>query len=483
MAEFIFWIAEHVQEFLAILFTANTILLALVIILENREPERSQGWILVLFAFPIIGFLIYIFFGHNWHRKNTRQRHAIAMQAIEWKKSIKKQLQDLAITNPVEQKLRALATISTGLPPTADNEIRILTNAQEKYPILLDALKNAKTSIDIEYFCFRYDAFGREVIEILKERARAGVTVRFLVDGYGSFGLGAKAFHAMRSAGIHAHFFAPLATLLYFFKANYRDHRKVVIVDRKQVITGGINIGLDYLGQTSRGPWRDTAIELRGPCVAQFEHEFDIAWRRMTYQIPRSTLNEPTKTHQTSNTNVVNVIPSGPDSSWFAIQRIYLEMIHSAEHSVIIQTPYFIPDSSIFEALINTALRGVEVILMTPRSPDHDVSRWVSMTYYGELLRAGVKIHEYTAGFLHQKVTIIDRSIASIGTCNIDIRSLKTDFEINVLISDSKSVQHLVEDAEQDLAASVEYTLKEYLRRPFLIRIRDSLTRLIAPLL
>lgn len=484
MTESILWIASHTEEFFALLFTANTLFLAFVIILENREPERSQGWLLILFAFPIVGFVIYLFFGHNWHRKTLKQRLEIAQLTQGWKNDTKAYLSNFDISNPSEKKLRSLASIATGLLPTSGNQIRVLTNAQEKYPTLIAALKASKKSIDMEYFCFRHDSFGKEVIEILKERARAGVKVRFLVDGYGSIGLGSKAFHGMRAAGIKAHFFAPLATILYFFKANYRDHRKVVIIDEELVITGGINIGLDYLGQTPRGAWRDTALELQGPCVNQFIQEFNLSWRRTTFHTPKQeTDNTPKSLTQKKGVGIVNVIPSGPDSHWFAIQRIYLEMIHSAEHSIILQTPYFIPDSSIYEALINASLRGVNVTIMTPRYPDLALCRWVSITYFGELLRAGVKIYEYPIGFLHQKVAIIDESIASVGTCNIDIRSLKTDFEINVLISSPDTIQHLLEDAAQDLSVSIEYTLHDYLNRSFHARVRESFARLIAPLL
>lgn len=479
MYEFLLWIGTHI----GILFTANTILLAFVIILENREPERSQGWLIVLFAFPIIGFLLYLFVGHNWHRKNSKTRLAMSESTKKWKQDVTETLRTLHITNPTEKRIRLLATSMTGLLPTSGNHIRVLTNAQEKYPRLVESLKSAKKSIDMEYFCFRYDDFGKEVIEILKERSRAGVHIRFLVDGYGSMGLGAKAFHGMRAAGIKAHYFAPLATLLYFFKANYRDHRKVVVVDEKIVFTGGINIGLDYLGQTHRGGWRDTAIELTGPAVTQFVQEFDISWRRTTFQVPEPRL--PIQRHAIPDESgdIINVIPSGPDSSWFAIQRLYLEMISSAQHSILIQTPYFIPDSNIYEALINAALRGVEVIINVPKYTDVVLCDWVAITYFGELLRAGAKIYHYPIALLHQKIMIVDNSIASIGTCNIDLRSLKTDFEINVLTSSSETIQRLMNDAHQDLDASIEYTHNDYLRRPLFTRIKESFARLIAPLL
>lgn len=483
MIEALLWASSHLETFFALLFTANAALLAFVIILENREPERSQGWLLVLFAFPIIGFIIYLFFGHNWHRKTLKERQEISRLTPIRRGQAKRRLDELNIHENTEHRLRALASSVSGILPTSGNHVRILTNAQEKYPALIKALKSAKKSIDMEYFCFRHDEIGKEIIEILKERARSGIRVRFLADGYGSIGLGIKAFRGMRAAGIKAHFFAPLATFLYFFKANYRDHRKVVIIDDETVITGGINIGMDYLGLTGRGSWRDTAIELKGPCVSDFIREFDLSWRRTTFQKPKPLDFVHPSPKPLKDGCVVNVIPSGPDADWFAIQRLYLEMINSASSSILIQTPYFIPDASIHEALINAALRGVDVVIMTPKHTDLLLCKWVSITYFGELLRAGAHIFDYTTGFLHQKVTVVDKRIASVGTCNIDIRSLKTDFEINALFSDSSAVKKLLDDADQDLLQSVEYTFEDYLRRPFIHRVRESFARLVAPLL
>lgn len=473
------WVASHFTTALAILFMANAALVAFVILLENREPERSHSWLLVLFAFPFIGFILYVFFGHNWHRKSREARRLAARELEQWKRIAER---DVAALSPnaslTEQRLRILSTSTTGFPLTHGNAIRILTDAHEKYPRLLAALRGATRSIDLDYYIFRHDAVGIEIIEILMEKARSGVRVRFLVDGMGSLGLGRKAFTRLRAAGVRAHYFAPLATLFYFFKANYRDHRKIVIIDEEVTFTGGINIGNEYLGNSARGPWRDTSIELRGPCVAQFIAVFQEAWMRTTGEIGE-LLPQPDEAGQ----DVVNVIASGPDSDWYTIQRVYLELIHQTGRHLIIQTPYFIPDAATQEALVNAALRGVTVELFVPRYPDSPLFRWAAMTYIGELLRAGVRVFEYPVGFLHQKVIISDNILATVGTCNIDLRSFRLDFEVNVLFSAPSAVRHLIEDADRDRAASQELTYDAYLQRPFLIRVRESLARLIGPLL
>lgn len=481
MHELLTWIATHIGTALAILFTLNIIMVAFVILLENRAPERSQGWLLVLFTFPVIGFILYIFFGHNWHRKTAKDHLIVHHEMNDWKRRAKAYLtQTQYDTSALESKARYLATSMTGYEPTGGNSVRILTDAIVKYPHLLSAIRQAKKSVDLEYYIFRHDETGKQFIELLKQKAKEGVRVRFLVDGYGSFGLGKKAFGAMREAGIHAHYFAPLITPLYFFKVNYRDHRKIVVIDDDIAFIGGINIGNEYLGKSPRGPWRDTAVELRGPCVRHIATIFEESWRRTT---PKNHAEHVESEQPHSGTETVNIIPSGPDAPWFAIHRVYLDMINRAERSLIVETPYFIPDQNIHEALINAALRGVDLRIVLPRYPDAKIYRWVAMTYVGDLLRAGARIYEYPVGFLHQKVMIADGNIASLGTCNIDIRSFRMDFEINALVSSPETIRHLMEDAERDMSICSELRYEEHIRRPMLVRIRESLARLIAPLL
>lgn len=480
MHELFAWIGSHIGAATALLFTINIAFVSFVIILENREPERAHGWLLVLFTFPFIGFILYVFFGHNWHRKSKHERWRSHVDVQERKEKALENNSCYATAGDIERRLRLFSVSMTGLPATAGNHVRILTDAHVKYPRLIAAIKNAKRTIDLEYYIYRHDEIGRQIIELLKKKVREGVRVRFLVDGYGSFGLGWKAFQDMRAAGIRARYFAPLITLFYFFKANYRDHRKIVVIDGETAFTGGINIGDEYLGKSPRGPWRDTSIELRGPCVHQVATLFEEAWNRST----RADVCECAPSPQPlADGDIINVIPSGPDTDWFAVQNLYVDMINSATTSILIQTPYFIPDAGLEEALVNAALRGIDVQIMLPRYPDNQLLRWVARTYLNNILRAGGRVFEYRVGFLHQKVIVIDETIATTGTCNIDIRSFRLDFEINVLLSAPEPVHHLLEDIERDMQLCDEVTYNAYLSRPFLTRVRDSLVRLIAPLL
>lgn len=482
MVELFSWFHTHAGIAFLLFITINAVLTGFIILLENREPEKSIAWLLALLFLPFIGFIFYLFFGHDWHKRSYQQRrlhHALAHERLLKRKQLANQITHLP---PVEQTVRLVDATVSGWVPTSGNTVRILTDAHEKYPRLVATLKAAKYSILMEYYIFAHTGIGREVIDILKERAQAGVQVKLLIDGMGSFGIGRRIFPELRAAGVECRYFFPLITLLYFFKANYRDHRKIVVVDHEVAFTGGINIGDEYLGKSERGPWRDTSVEIRGPAALQLAYVFAESWKlttKKTLPLPEQPSHLPA--HATGQ--LVDVIPSTPGSGWRAIHEHYLALINSAERRIRIQTPYFIPDESLTASLILAVLRGVEVEIMVPKNPDWPYLRWVAHTYLEELLRMGVRAYEYKPGFLHTKALIVDDLIASVGTCNIDIRSLRLDFEVNVLLSGDTAITHLTEDFERDLVVCNELHYTTFMERPLRQRLLESAARLISPLL
>jgi len=483
MHELINWIQTHGELTFVILLSVNAALTAFVILLENREPEKSIAWFLALLVFPFVGFIVYLFFGRDWHKRSYRQRRLSQSLTFSRRQELKPLADRLSGTTPLERTVRLLDATLTGFDPTEGNRITILTDADEAYPRLFAALRSAKRTIDIEYYIFRDDATGMQVLNILKERAKSGVTVRLLVDGMGSFGLGRRQFPELRAAGVSCHYFFPLITLFYFLKANYRDHRKIVVIDGEVAYTGGINIGDEYLGKSSRGNWRDTSVELRGPAASQLTEVFEESWDLTTGDKPT----RGSRTHALSapedGKHLIDVVPSGPANGWKAIHQQYLALIQGAAQRIRIQTPYFIPDESLVSALTLAALRGVEVEIMIPRYPDWPYLRWVAHTYLEDLLRAGVRIYEFETGFLHTKAFIVDDTVASLGTCNVDIRSLRLDFEVNILLSSPEAVRHLTEDFERDLVSCKEIAYKTFIERSLLQRTLESIARLISPLL
>jgi len=480
MSEVLVWIHTHGELAFILALSANALLTAFVILLENREPEKSIAWFLALLIFPLVGFILYLFFGRNWHKHSVQQQRRRATITSHRRDELHHLSAHLATRAPLERAIRLLDANLTGLDPTDGNQVRILTDAHEKYPRLFSALQKAQRTIDVEYYIFRDDETGRTLIDLLKKRVAAGVKVRFLIDGMGSLGFGHKRFADMRAAGIACHYFSPLITFFYFLKANYRDHRKIVVIDDEVVFTGGINVGDEYLGKSSRGPWRDTSVELHGPCVTQFADLFEDAWHATTKETRRSIRRIPVPL---PGGELVDVIPSGPGSAWNAIHQHYLALIHAAKQRVRIQTPYFIPDEALHSALVLAAHRGVSVEIMIPRHPDWAYLRWVAHTYLEEMLRAGVRVFEYKIGFLHTKAFMIDDELVSVGTCNVDVRSLRLDFEVNLLLSSRHSVQHMNEDFERDLKLCDEFSYAQFINRPFWKRVVGSLARLVSPLL
>ncbi|MEN9558050.1 MAG: cardiolipin synthase [Candidatus Parcubacteria bacterium] len=480
MGELFAWGHAHIGLALFIILTANAILTASVILLENREPEKSMAWFLALFFIPFLGFVLYLFFGHDWHKRSYKQRRLGLTLTAQRREEIRRLEERFAHVTPLERTLRLLDANLTGQDPTEGNRVTILTDAHEKYPRLLAALRAATHRIDIEYYLFRNDGIGKEIIAILKERAHAGVAVRFLIDGMGSLGFGAKRFLDMRAAGISCHYFSPLITLFYFLKANYRDHRKIVVIDDAVAFTGGINIGDEYLGKSPRGRWRDTSVELHGPCVAQLTALFEENWHRTTHEPRRTAIPESA---MLPAGETVDIVASGPDSRWHTIHQQYLALIHQARRRIRIQTPYFIPDESLSAALTLAALRGVDIEIMLPHKTDWPYLRWVAHTYLEDLLRAGVRVYEYQQGFLHTKAIIVDDVAASVGTCNVDIRSLRLDFEVNLLLTGTHSIRHLTEDFERDLIQCEEIRYGAFIERPLRQRVLESIARLISPLL
>jgi cardiolipin synthase A/B len=476
MHEMLLWIQTHQTLTWELVLAVNALLAAFVILLENREPERSIAWFLVLFTFPLIGFIFYLFFGHDWHRRRYRKERMHRALTTEFRETSYTHL----ITDPTERALRTLAANATGIAPTFGNTVNILTDGAELYEEIFRALRAARTSIDVEYYIFRNDTIGKKFIQILKERASAGVRVRFMIDGMGSFGFGHQRFRDMRAAGIRAHYFSPLITLLYFFKANYRDHRKIVLVDDTVAFVGGANISTDALHATRSKRFRDTSATLRGPAVRELARVFEENWTRTTGESSRTI----PECSALMGDDVVSVVPSGPDSVWHSMNYLYAALIHAATHSVRIQTPYFVPDESILAAITTAALRGVRVELMLPqRLPRSEgYLRWVAHTYLEDLLRAGAHAYEYTNGFLHSKVVMIDHTIASMGSCNVDVRSIRLDFEASLLLS-GVPVAQLNANFDKDLRHCVELNYAAFVRRPKSQRIKESLARLISPLL
>jgi len=481
-------ITEFGTKILTALYLVNILFAFTVIFLERRNPTSTLAWILVLFLLPGIGAGFYLLLSQNITRKrifrlNIGQHHyyiTLLQKEIEDLQTGKLVFNDPVMAN--YKDLIHLHQVQSKALFSQDNVVEIFTDGTEKFKELFKLIINAKSHVHILYFIVKRDSLGKQLIKILTEKAKEGVEVRFLVDALGNK-LHDHDLKPLLEAGGKAVKFFPSFLSYINLRLNYRNHRKLVIIDGQIGFIGGLNVGKEYIGLDKKmGYWRDTHLKITGHAVHDMQTRFLQDWKAasgediLQYE---KYYPEPEKT----GTSGIQIVSSGPDSPHEKIKHGYLKMINSAKSSVYIQTPYFIPDDSILEALKIAALSGVDVRIMIPNKPDHIFVYWASYSYIGELLQAGVKAYIYNKGFLHAKSIVVDEKIGSVGSANFDIRSFKLNFEVNAFIYDAAVSSKLFQAFEQDLGFSAELTLEDYLSRSRFIKFKESISRLLTPVL
>ncbi|WP_261132594.1 cardiolipin synthase [Bacillus sp. Marseille-Q3570] len=482
------WIvgANWILGALSIFFSFSALFIGIVIFLENRHPSQTLTWFVVLAAFPLVGFFFYMMFGRNYRKKKMFDQKALtdeeAFSRFEQNRAIDDD--NMKMMGDHQRLLFQLAQRLGKSPISFNTDTKVLTNGKETYTCILEALRNAEEHIHMEYYIVRHDNIGKKIQTILMEKAKQGVDVRFLYDAVGSWKLSRDYIDQLRDAGVQAVPFLPVKLPLFNNKINYRNHRKIVVIDGNVGFVGGLNIGDEYLGlNPTYGYWRDTHLMVKGEAVRSLQIIFLQDWYSMTGE----TLLEPNYlSPEIPSAQVyggVQMIAGGPDHQWDIIKKLFFSMIISAKKSIWITSPYFIPDEDILNALRVAALSGIDVRLLFPARPDKKLPFHASRSYFPSLLEAGVKIYEYRKGFLHSKIIIVDNELASIGTANMDMRSFHLNFEVNAFLYRTKSTLRLVDDYIQDLEDSTPLVLESFNNRAFYYKILESTSRLLSPLL
>lgn len=471
------------------IYVVNFFLSVAIIFLERKNPSATLAWLLTLLFLPGLGFVLYIIFSQNLTRRKifklriTESKIQEKIIIDQLKQLDNKELEFIDEENIGYKPSIRMHLINSGAYFSQDNEVQIFTDGRDKFYDLLKEIEKARDHIHINYYIFRKDKLGTQVLEALKRKSEEGVQVRLLVDSVGSRQLNEAFLADYTNEFFQYAFFFKARFKILNFKLNYRNHRKLVIIDGQVGYIGGFNLGDEYLGDDKRfGYWRDTHLKIRGTAVHTMQIRFLLDWRNASKEdisISRGLLPEPEIIGSTG----IQIVSSGPDTDQEQIKQGYIKIINSAKKTIHIQTPYFIPDESIMEALRIAIASGVEVNLMIPNKPDHPFVYWATYAYAGELLKAGGKVYTYEHGFLHAKTIVADGKLASVGTANFDVRSFKLNFEVNAFIYSEEVASLLKKEFENDIHLSYELTREIYYDRPTIIKFKESISRLLSPIL
>ena len=474
----------YVHWIFIVLYVAVIVGIMLTVLMDNRQPAKTIAWVLVLLFVPVVGIVLYIFFGQN-----TRKMKLISGRSLD-------QLSKRSMLEFVEQRnlrmpeyfsslVRLFTNQSLSLP-FKDNAVEFYTDGYQFFPALLQAIKGATNHIHLDTYIIADDPLGRLVSDALIAKAREGVEVRLIYDDVGCWRVPERFFDRMRQAGVKVRSFMPVRFPAFTSKVNYRNHRKVCVIDGTQGFIGGMNIALRYVKGLHGGtlPWRDTHMRLRGSVVYAWQRAFLVDW----YFVDRTLINDhryyPPMPWHISNDSLAQVVTSSPIAQWPDIMQGYVRILLEAKRYVYMETPYFLPTEPVLFAMRTAALAGVDVRLLIPRRSDAWLIQLASMSYVTETLEAGVKVRLYEKGFNHSKLLVADDQISTCGSTNIDFRSFENNFEANVFFYDRQTALRIKDIYMRDEDCSINFSeARELHHRPYMHRFVESLLRLLSPLL
>ncbi|MDN4524305.1 cardiolipin synthase [Fictibacillus fluitans] len=468
---------------LAALYASILLVTIYSLILENRTAQHTLVWIYALVFLPLLGYIFYLYSGQLYlkgHLFRTKRKHDREELQLLAKREQKPDFSDF------NDHQACFSRFSHNVTMTFQNtatQTKILKNGDETFPEIKKRLSEAKRYIHIEYYIFRSDRLGKEIIDILIEKAQEGVEVRFLYDAVGSLSLSSAEVDRMKKAGIHVYSFLPIKYGFFNQKFNFRNHRKIIVIDGAVGFVGGLNVGIEYLGEDERlGFWRDTHMVMEGEAVQTLHAVFLLDWDYVSNEYLLETEEYLTPV-PVKGDGAVQVVPSGPDTQEGIMSDLYYSMISCATKSIWIATPYFVPTESIRTALRIASRKGVQVKIMVPEINDGFLTQYATRSYFPELLRSGIEIYSYKKGFLHQKVIIVDGDLASIGTANMDMRSFHLNFEVNVFLTGASSIKDLVDHYEEDIKESEKVRPVGFYKRSVWERTKESTARLFSGVL
>lgn len=477
-----------------IVYIIIVILTCLRILHDTRSTTKTMSYLLLVIFLPIIGVILYFSIGINYRNRKIYSKKLV--KDVDLDKRLRKEIlkssnRIMETGNDVLKENKALAKLVLHeelSPITRNNSTEILINGEEKFPKVIEVLESARQHIHMEYYIYEPDRIGRKIAEILMRKAREGVDVRFIYDDFGSRKIRRKLVLELRAAGVNAVPFYKIKLIVLANRINYRNHRKIIVVDGREAFVGGINVSDDYInyeGDAEPAYWRDMHLYMTGPVVHHLQYLFMGDWNFCAnddLEPNDGYFPNFNQTHYPED-RYMQIVASGPDSDSPAILYSILQGVMSAKSEILITTPYFIPGESLMDLLVISAKSGVNVHILIPAEGDSLVVNSAAQSYYLELLEAGVRIHRYTKGFVHSKTMVVDGEIVMIGTANMDLRSFDLNFEVNAIIYDEEDAGRMQQIFFDDTKHAIEIDLEKWKNRPSYIQLMERVARLVSPLL
>lgn len=473
-------LTDGIRITLQILYLITAIGIVFVVVSENRNPIKTTSWILLLLFVPVLGILFYYFFGQD-----NRKQRIISRKVFKNFKNRPTGTMPFDAINNVQPEYRPLVNLlnkSNNASLLDGNKITVFLNGKEKFRALFKDIEEAKFYIHIQYYIFLDDEIGTELKTLLIKKAYQGVHVRVLYDEVSNWRIDKKFYEEMSLSGIEISGYLKVRFPLLTSRVNYRNHRKIVVIDGKTGYIGGMNIADRYVkGPHWGGNWRDTHIRIEGRGVYGLQSVFLMDWHIASGKMISSSKYYPEM--PSYNDNKLQIVMDGPVSQWHNLLQATLRIISSAKNYIYIQTPYFLPTEGIAQALQSAALGGIDVRVMLPAQSDSRAVSYASHSYLDEMMQAGVRVYFYTEGFLHAKLLLSDDYVTVVGSANMDFRSFEHNFEVNAYIYDNDFANKMKKTFYRDQQHCRRLTLKEWRARPRSRKIKESVMRLFSPLL
>lgn len=477
-----------------IVYILLVILVCARVIYDTQSTTKTLAYLLAVIFLPFVGMIIYFSIGINYRKRKIYSKKIFNNPELETKMrshimALSKYI--FSEANPSLKKFHKLSTLilsQTPSPITNGNEVSLLLNGENKFPAVIEDLKRAKNHIHIEYYIFDADTIGDTLMNILIEKAQQGVAVRFIYDDFGSRQIRKKQMSRLTEAGVEVFPFYKIKLIALANRLNYRNHRKIIVIDGEVGYVGGINVSDKYINSDKNNNttfWRDTHLRIKGPAVSMLQYIFMGDWNYCSGQQlkPDSSFFLPNESYQSNSGQLVQIAASGPDSDTPLIKQTLMQAINLAKEEILITTPYFIPGQSMLDSLIIAASSGVKIKLLVPDESDSKLVNFAARSYFGNLLHSGAEIYRYQKGFVHAKTIVIDHQLAMVGTANMDIRSFDLNFEVNALVYDEEIAKQLASAFYDDLKSATKIDATQWKNRKPLIQLIEKVAGLLSPML